>query len=162
MNGMGKQVLVLTVLSALAQMINFSYRVVVARMAGAEIMGLYQLVMSAYGVIQSVTTVGLTAALSNLTARCLAVGDTAGIHRLRSLCLKLFCALMLPIGAVTVICSDALSVHLLGDARTQLGLILLIPCLTLTGHCCWRRGEAHRILRRAGKGNPRPGCTDGL
>ena len=133
MNGMGKQVLVLTVLSALAQMINFSYRVVVARMAGAEIMGLYQLVMSAYGVIQSVTTVGLTAALSNLTARCLAVGDTAGIHRLRSLCLKLFCALMLPIGAVTVICSDALSVHLLGDARTQLGLILLIPCLTLTG-----------------------------
>ena len=64
-----KNVLVLTVLSALAQVINFGYRVVMARMVGAEVMGLYQLVMSAYGVIQSVTTIGLTAALSNLTAQ---------------------------------------------------------------------------------------------
>ena len=132
MKGMGREVLVLTGLSALAQTIGFGYRVVMARMVGAEVMGLYQLVMSAYGVIQSVTTVGLTAALSNLTARCLAVGEREGIHRLRRLCLRLFFALMLPVGAVTILGSDAISVHLLGDARTQLGLILLIPCLTLT------------------------------
>ena len=29
--------------------------------------------------------------------------------------------------------SDAVSVYLLGDARTQLGLLLLLPCLLLTG-----------------------------
>lgn len=132
MKGMGRQVVALTGLSALAQVINFGYRVVMARMVGAEVMGLYQLVMSAYGVIQSVTTVGLTAALSNLTARCLAVGDPAGMHRLRGICLRMFCGLMLPVGAATVLFSDAISVHLLGDARTQLGLILLIPCLSLT------------------------------
>ena len=83
MKGMGRQVLMLTGLSALAQIIGFGYRVVMARLVGAEVMGLYQLVMSAYGVIQSVTTVGLTAALSNLTARCLAVGESEGVHRLR-------------------------------------------------------------------------------
>ncbi len=127
-----RNVLVLTVLSALAQVINFSYRVVMARMVGAEVMGLYQLVMSAYGVIQSVTTIGLTAALSNLTAQYLAVGNYLAAHQLRGTCLRLFFCLMLPVGAVTVLCSDAISVHLLGDARTQLGLILLIPCLTLT------------------------------
>lgn len=127
-----KNVLVLTVLSALAQVINFGYRVVMARMVGAEVMGLYQLVMSAYGVIQSVTTIGLTAALSNLTAQYLAVGDPLCAHQLRGTCLRLLFCLMLPVGAVTILFSDAISVHLLGDARTQLGLILLIPCLTLT------------------------------
>ncbi len=128
----GRSVFVLTVLSALAQIINFSYRVVMARMVGAEVMGLYQLVMSAYAVIQAITTIGLTSALSNLTAQHLALRDRAGADALRSTCLGLFFCLMLPVGAVTVLCSDAISVHLLGDARTQLGLILLIPCLTLT------------------------------
>lgn len=134
-DGMGKggrNVLVLTGLSALAQVINFGYRVVMARMVGAEVMGLYQLVMSAYAVIQAITTIGLTAALSNLTAQYLAVGDTLGAGRLRGSCMGLFCALMVPVGVVTVLFSDQISVCLLGDARTQLGLILLIPCLTLT------------------------------
>lgn len=124
--------LALTALSALAQIVNFSYRVVMARMVGAEVMGLYQLVMSAYAVIQAITTVGLASALSNLTAQSLAVNDRDGVDRLRRTCLGMFFCLMIPTGAVTILCSDAISVHLLGDARTQLGLILLIPCLTLT------------------------------
>lgn len=128
----GGSVLALTVLSALAQIVNFSYRVVMARMVGAEVMGLYQLVMSAYAVIQAITTIGLTSALSNLTAQYLALDDRAGADQLRGTCLGLFFCLMAPVGAVTIVCSDAISVHLLGDARTQLGLILLIPCLTLT------------------------------
>lgn len=132
MKGAGKHVLVLTALSALAQVINFGYRVAMARMVGAEVMGLYQLVMSAYGVIQSITTVGLTAAMSNLTAQYLAVGDTLGTRQLRGTCLRLFACLMIPVGTVTILASDAISVSLLGDARTRLGLILLIPCLTLT------------------------------
>ena len=57
----GGRVLILTALSALGQLINFGYRVVMARMVGAEVMGLYQLVMSAYAVIQAVTTNGLSA-----------------------------------------------------------------------------------------------------
>jgi len=130
--GNAGQVLALTTLSALAQGINFIFRVAMARMVGAEVMGLYQLVMSAYAVIQAVTTNGLSAAMSNLTARHLATGDARGARRLRRDCLKIFVCLMLPVGSVTVLCSDAVSVHLLGDARTQLGLILLIPCLALT------------------------------
>ena len=130
--GSDKNVWVLTVLSALSQTVNFSYRVIMARMVGAEVMGLYQLVMSAYAVIQAITTVGLTSAMSNLTAQYLAVGDREAPHRVRKLCLGLFCCLMLPVGGVTLVCSDAISVHMLGDARTRLGLMLLIPCLTLT------------------------------
>lgn len=129
----GGRVAVLTALSALAQMINFSYRVLMARMVGAEVMGLYQLVMSAYSVIQAITTVGLTACMSNLTAQYLARNNFLGVQQLRRSCLRLFFALMLPVGALVILASDGISVGLLGDARTQLGLILLIPCLTLTG-----------------------------
>ena len=130
--GADATVWILTALSALAQVINFSYRVIMARLVGAEVMGLYQLVMSAYAVIQAITTVGLTSAMSNLTAQYLAVGDKAGARSLCRTCFCLFCCLMVPVGGITILFSDAISVHLLGDARTQLGLILLIPCLTLT------------------------------
>ena len=50
-----------------------------------------------------------------------------------SLCLRAFFLLLLPMGAVVIAASDAISVYFLGDARTQLGLILLVPCVALTG-----------------------------
>lgn len=124
---------ILTGLSGLAQLINFTYRVWMARLVGAEVMGLYQLVMSAYSVIQAITTVGLTACMANLTAQYLARRNDLGVRQLRGSCLRWFFALMLPVGAVVILASDGISVELLGDARTRLGLILLIPCLTLTG-----------------------------
>ena len=129
----GQGVLFLTVFGALAQVLGFGYRVIMSRMVGAEVMGLFQLVMSAYGVIQSLTMIGLTAALSNLTARELAQGNTLGAAQIRGTCLRVFFILLLPVGLITVLGSDAISVYLLGDARTQLGLMLLIPCAALTG-----------------------------
>ena len=71
--------------------------------------------------------------MSNLTARELAQGNTLGAAQIRGTCLRLFFALLLPVGAITILGSDAISVYLLGDARTQLGLMLLIPCAALTG-----------------------------
>jgi O-antigen/teichoic acid export membrane protein len=82
--------------------------------------------------VSSFTAVGLTSAMSNLTDQYLAVGDRAGTRSLRKTCLGLFYVLMVPVGGVTLLCSDAISVYFLGDARTRLGLMLLIPCLTLT------------------------------
>lgn len=130
---MHRRVVLLTVLGALAQVMSFGYRVVMSRMVGAEVMGLYQLVISAYGVVQSITTVGLTAALSNLTARYLAQKNRAGAVQARNTCLRMFFLLLIPVGAVVILASDAISVFCLGDARTQLGLILMIPCAALTG-----------------------------
>ena len=48
-------------------------------------------------------------------------------------CLTLFLVLFAPAAAVTVLCYDPISVYLLGDARTQTGLVLLLPCVLLTG-----------------------------
>ena len=47
--------------------------------------------------------------------------------------MKLFFLLALMPCSLLLLFSDGASVYLLGDARTQLGLILLVPCLLLTG-----------------------------
>lgn len=126
-------VVVLTVTGALSQLIGFVYRILLTRMAGAEILGLYQLILPVYSVLLSLTLVGLTTAVSNLSARYEALGNRRAIDGLRSQAVWLFfCLSILPCCLLTL-GSDAASVLLLGDARTQLGLILLPPCLLLTG-----------------------------
>ena len=126
-------VIFLTAVSALSQLLSFGYRVAMSRMVGAEVMGLYQLLMSAYAVLQSVTMVGLTAAVSNLTSQYLARHNGRGAAKALSCALGLFFLLLLPAAALVLLFSDGISVYLLGDARTRLGLVLLLPCAALTG-----------------------------
>ena len=129
----GQGALFLTAMSTVSQILGFGYRVVLSRLVGAEVMGLYQLIMPVSSVIMSLTAVGLTSAVSNLTSQYLALGNRRAADQAIATCLKIFFLLLLPLGAAVVLGSDAISVHLLGDARTQLGLILLIPCVALTG-----------------------------
>ena len=133
MLSVGKGALLLTVLGTISQVLGFGYRVALSRLAGAQVMGLYQLIMPVYSVLLSLTAVGLTSAVSNLTSQHLALGNTRGAHQTLGTCLRLFFLLLLPLGVVVIAASDAISVALLGDARTQLGLILLVPCVALTG-----------------------------
>ena len=129
----GQGAVLLTVLGAVSQLLGFGYRVALARMVGAQVMGLYQLLMPMYAVVLSLTAVGLTAAVSNLTAQYLARGNSRGADQALRACLKLFLLVLLPVGGWLIFASDFVSVVLLGDARTQLGLILLVPCVALTG-----------------------------
>lgn len=129
----GKGALFLTALSAVSQLLGFGYRVVLSRLVGAEVMGLYQLIMPVNSVLMALTAVGLTSAVSNLTSQHLALGSRKAADQTIATCLRLFFLLLLPVGAVVILGSDAISVCLLGDARTQLGLILLVPCVALTG-----------------------------
>ena len=114
----GKGALFLTALSAVSQLLGFGYRVVLSRLVGAEVMGLYQLIMPVCSVIMSLTAVGLTAAVSNLTSRHLALGDRRAADQTIAACLKAFFLLLLPVGAVVILGSDAISVYLLGQARS--------------------------------------------
>ena len=123
----------LTVFSVLSQVLGFVYRVCLSRLVGAQVMGLYQLVMPVYSVLMSVTAIGLTAAGSNLTSRYLALDNVRAVRQTVRSCTTLFLCLMLPVAAVTALLYDPISVYLLGDARTQLGLVLLLPCVALTG-----------------------------
>ena len=129
----GQGALFLTALGAVSQLLGFGYRVVLSRMVGAQVMGLYQLIMPVYSVLLSLTAVGLTAAISNLTSQYLALHNSRGAAQTIATCLRAFFLALIPLGAGVVAASDAISVHQLGDARTRLGLMLLVPCVALTG-----------------------------
>lgn len=133
LDGAGSSAVFLTGLSAFSQALGFFYRVGLSRLVGAQVMGLYQLVMPVYAVLMSLTASGLTAAVSTLSARYLALNNSRAAAQTVRRSLVLFGGLLVPLGALTVLLCDPVSVYLLGDARTQLGLVLLVPCVALTG-----------------------------
>lgn len=139
--------LLLTATGLFSQLVGFFYRMMLSRLIGAETMGLYQLVMPVYSVMMSVTAVGLTVAVSTLSARYHALGDSGTVKAVLRRALGCFFLLAVPMGAVVVLFSDPISVYILGDARTRLGVALLVPCVLLTGvenlhkHCFYGIGR---------------------
>lgn len=128
-----RSVALLTITGILSQLVGFVYRVFLTRMAGAEILGLYQLILPIYSVLLSLTSVGLTTAVSNLSARYEVLDNRRAVYQVRGQAVKLFFLLAVLPCAGLLIFSDGASVYILGDARTRLGLMLLVPCLLLTG-----------------------------
>ncbi len=139
--------LLLTATGLFSQAVGFIYRVILSRLIGAETMGLYQLVMPVYSMLMSMTAVGLTVAVSTLSARQYALGDAGAVKLTLRRALGCFALVALPLGAVVIAASDPISVYLIGDARTRLGIVLLAPCVLLTGvenlhkHCFYGIGR---------------------
>ena len=50
-----RSVAVLTLTGVLSQVVGFVYRIALTRLAGAEVMGLYQLILPVYSVLLSLT-----------------------------------------------------------------------------------------------------------
>ena len=136
----------LTAVGLFSQLVGFGYRIALSRLVGAETMGLYQLIMPVYSTLMSLTAIGLTVAVSTLSARYHALGDRGAVRRARNRGLALFFCGAVPLGILLIVLSDPISVYLLGDARTRLGVILLVPCVLLTGveniqkHCFYGIG----------------------
>ena len=137
----------LTATGLFAQVVGFAYRIALSRLIGAETMGLYQLVMPVYSVLLSLTAAGLTVAVSTLSAQFHALGDGGAVRLALRRALGCFLLAAVPLGALVVLLSDQISVYLLGDARTRLGIVLLVPCVLLTGvenlhkHCFYGMGR---------------------
>ena len=125
--------LLLTVSGAAAQALGFFYRAALTRLIGAENMGLYQLILPVYAVVQSLAYVGLTVTVSRLTAEYCALGQPRMVRTVLGQALLLFVRVFAVLALLTAVLSDPLSAWVLGDARTRAGLLLLLPCLFLTG-----------------------------
>ena len=139
--------MLLTVIGLFSQVVGFFYRIILSRLIGAETMGLYQLVMPVYSMLMSVTAVGLTVAVSTLSAKFHALGDQRAVKDALRRGLVCFFFIVVPLGVVIIGASDPISVYVIGDARTRLGVVLLIPCVLLTGvenlhkHCFYGIGR---------------------
>ncbi|MCD8367464.1 MAG: oligosaccharide flippase family protein [Clostridiales bacterium] len=123
----------LTVVGVVTQVVGFFYRMMLSRTVGAEYMGLYQLVMPVYGVLQSVAVSGLAVAVCNRTAAEAARQNSQGAARLLRTALWLLFAVWAMLAAAVVLLAQPLAKWVLGDGRTALALPCLLPCLLLTG-----------------------------
>lgn len=123
----------LTGVGLVSQVFRFLYRIIMARLVGAEVLGLYQLIMPAYSVIQSLCISGLAVAVSVLSSEYHARHNEAALQQLVTTSMRGLVVLWLPLALTVLFQSDFISRHLLGDQRTQLGLLLLLPVLLLTG-----------------------------
>ena len=145
----------LTFTSLFAQLVGFVYRVFLSRLIGPEVMGLYQLVLPVSSVLMSLTAVGFTVAASNLSAQYHALGNFKAVDQVVRRCVLGFLLSFAVVCAAVLLFYDPISVYLLGDARTQLGLVLLLPCVLLTG-----LENIHKHFFY-GTGNVRPAaCTE--
>lgn len=123
----------LTGISLFSQVLNFFYRVWLARLIGPEAIGLYQLVMPAYSIVMSLCVSGFTVAVSRLTASYTALDRTRAVRQTVNTTRMAYLVMVLSASLVIIPLSDGISVALLGDARCRLGLLLLLPCILLTG-----------------------------
>ncbi len=130
---LAKSAAMMTAVGVVSQFLSFVYRAVLTRMIGAELLGVQQLVLHVYAVMQSAALTGLTAGVSCLTAGYHARGNQRGASALLRLALFTFVGLWLPIAGAVALYSDEISMVILNDERTRLGLLLLIPMLLLTG-----------------------------
>ena len=86
--------LLLTATGLVNQLLGFFYRILLSRLIGSEVMGLYQLIMPVYSVLLSVTAVGLTAAVSTLTSEYQALGNWRAAWQVLRRCLLLLLGLL--------------------------------------------------------------------
>jgi len=116
-----------------SQFLNFVFRVILARLVGAEGMGLYQLIIPVYLVAMSITAYGLSVAVARMSAAYSAKGNSTAVKQTVKLSMWSFLFLFGLMTAFIIPFSDWISVTLLSDARTRLGLVLLLPCIFFTG-----------------------------
>lgn len=123
----------LTLVGIVSQVLAFFYRVALSRMVGAELLGVQQIVLQVYAVLQSIALTGLTSAVSSLSAGYHALKNQRAATQLLNLSVKTFLALWLPLAGAILLYADEISTILLDDRRTRMGLLLLLPLLLLTG-----------------------------
>lgn len=115
------------------QALGFIYRVLLSRFAGAEGLGVYRLVNSAYLVLNAGCLSGVTMACSRLSAASEAKGERHKIGAILRLAFSVFFTLCAACAAVVLLFGDGIAAALLGDGRCAKAFPFVLLCLALTG-----------------------------
>lgn len=115
------------------QALGFLYRVLLSRYAGAEGLGVYRLVHSAYLVLNAGCLSGVTMACSRLSAACEARGEQQRIGGVVRLAFSVFFTLCAACTAAVLLFGESIARGLLGDMRCARAFPFVLLCLALTG-----------------------------
>ncbi len=111
------------------RVVDFVYRVYLVRLVGAEVIGLFQVVLPVYLTLLLLAGAGVSPAVANLVAERVATGDVAGCRRVVRTALRWnVLAGTLSAGGLIALAEFA-AVAVLRDARVYLALLAVAPAL---------------------------------
>ncbi|MCQ5128322.1 oligosaccharide flippase family protein [Butyricicoccus faecihominis] len=115
------------------QALGFLYRVLLSHYAGAEGLGVYRLVNSAYLVLNAGCLSGVTMACSRLSAASAARRERGKLPAILRLSFVSFGTMFCTCAVLVLPLRTKIAADLLGDARCAMALPFLLLCLALTG-----------------------------
>ena len=125
--------MLLTISASVLQLMGFFYRIALVRLAGAKAMGIHQLVMGAYSVLSALALSGISMAVTKTVSEFSALGRRDLTPSVVSSAQTLFFMLFCLAGVPFLFGSYAIAEGILGHLDTRKALLLLLPCLFLTG-----------------------------
>ncbi len=114
--------------SVILHILGFLYRIILSRNIGADGMGLFSLVMPVYAILSSLVISGLSLSVSKFCAN-----DKNNVQRIMKIAIYLFLTLFAVVGIVYALASGSIATHFLKESRLKTALLLMLPCLALTG-----------------------------
>lgn len=115
------------------QILAFLYRVILSRYAGAEGLGVYRLVNSAYMIIHASCISGVTLACSRLSAAAQARHEKNKISAILRLAFSVFFTIISVWALIFYFKTDMIAESFLGDSRCAKAFPFVLICLALTG-----------------------------
>jgi len=123
--------IILTFAALIARVIGFVYRIYLSNLIGAEGIGLFQLISPVYALVILTLTSGISVAVSKMVA-----SETARKNQLNPGEITLIALLVVITAGAAASLLILLNLHgiansLLGDSRTYLSVLVLIPCIPI-------------------------------
>lgn len=115
------------------QALGFIYRILLSHFAGAEGLGVYRLVNSAYLVINAGCLSGVTMACSRLSAASAAKNERRKIGSILRLSFYSFFTFCVICAGIILLFGNTIAARWLGDARCAKAFPFVVLCLALTG-----------------------------
>lgn len=112
-----------------ARVVDFAYRIFIVRLAGAGPVGALAVVGSLYGLLVTLASAGVPAAVTNLTAEKLSHGDRVGLNRTLSLAFLITGGLGTLFAAGLMASHDLAACLLFHDPALGLPLLILAPAV---------------------------------
>ena len=121
--------LILTVATTITRIVGFVFRIYLANVLGAEGIGLYQLILSFYMLMVTLSTSGIRVAVSRLMSEELALRHYSNAKKVlnQSILLSLFTGFFAAF--LMYYFANYVGVNILKDERTVLSLMYLVPSL---------------------------------
>ncbi len=124
-----RDAILLTLASLLMRTVGVAFQVAVSNRAGAEVMGLYSLMMGVYGFALTLATSGIHLGVTRLVAQYLSYHQTQRIKGIvKTACIYALTCGCLAAGLLTLF-AEPIGIHLLSDARTVPSLRLFATSL---------------------------------